>query len=1053
MGEGQLGKAVQGVMQWRLIGPHRGGRVVAVAGDPVDPLTFYFGAVAGGVWKTADGGISWHCVSDGYFTTAAVGAVVVAPSDPNVVYAGTGEATIRSNVSHGDGIYRSTDGGKTWTNAGLSDTRHIGKVKVHPSDPDTVFVAALGHAYGPNSERGIFRTTDGGKSWQRVLYRNDHTGGIDVSIDPTNPRIIYAALWEAQRSPHQLISGGPGSGIFRSTNGGDTWTELTRKQGLPVGVLGKIGIIVSPVKPGRVWALVEAEDGALFRSDDGGDTWTRMSEAGDLRRRAWYYMHVYADTQDADTVWVLDLSLWKSIDGGKTFTSIPTPHGDNHDLWIDPKNPLRMVEGNDGGACVTFDGGVSWSTIFNQPTAQFYHVITDNQHPYRVYGSQQDQGWAISIPSRSNHGYISQLEWNDPGGGESGYIAVKPDDPNIVVGGAIGNGPPNGRLLCYDHRTKQRRNIAVWPDTMGMGTGAKDLKYRFQWTYPISFSPHDPNTLYVAANYVFKSTDLGDSWEIISPDLTRNDPTKLQPSGGPITKDNTGAEAYCTIFAFVESPHQPGLFWAGTDDGLVHLSQDGGKTWIEITPPSLPEWSLISMIEPSPFDAASAYIAATRYKHDDCRPYLFKTMDYGRSWQRITSGIPAYDFTRVIRADPVRRGLLYAGTETGLYISFDDGGTWLPARGNLPVVPVHDVKVKDDELVAATHGRSFWILDDLTALRQLTPAVAESNSKLFEPKDTVRFRLNSRSFRAPQENDFRSVGPIVVTTRRWTDTSGKVRDQLVDCGENPPEGVVITYFLKEKPQGTVKLSFFTLTGDLINSYASDEEQEEGLRARPKPTADAGINRFVWNLRYREPRAVPGDTTTQNSLRGALVPPGTYEVRLDAGGDSPSTQFNVLKDPRLTVANTDLEAQTGFVQKVNAKITETHNLVLQLRDVRQQIQNWLKRIKGHEVEEQANNSGRTILEQLDAIEVQLIEPKPDTPLGTPNRLNVRLASLALVVDMADYAPTKQSYEVFAVLSGLVDAQRAQYDALLSGPVASLSTLLQSAGLPTLYAGNV
>ena len=615
-------------LQWRCIGPHRGGRVVAVAGDPVDPRTFYFGGCAGGVWKSTDGGASWANISDGFFTTAAVGAIAVAPSDPNVLYAGTGEACIRGNVSHGDGVYRSTDAGRTWMHMGLADTRHIARIRVHPKDPDVVYVAALGHAFGPNQERGVFRSTDGGTNWAKVLFRSEDSGAIDLSLDPNNSRVLYAAIWQARRTPWSLSSGGPESGIWKSSDGGDTWAELTQNEGLPRGVKGRIGIAVSPAKAGRVYAVIEAADGAIFRSDDGGSTWQRLSEQGDLRRRAWYYDHIFADPQDADTVWVLNLQCWKSIDAGASFTDVPTPHGDNHDLWIDPRNPERMIEGNDGGACVSFNGGASWSSIYNQPTAQFYHVCTDGQAPYRVFGSQQDNS-AISVPSFSHLGAITASEWFVPGGGESGYIAVKPGDPNIIVGGAVGSGAGDGRMTQYDRRTGQIRNITIWPEISGAGVGAGDLKYRFQWTFPIHYSRWDPEVLYVGGNRLFRSTDDGASFEPISGDLTRNDPSRLGASGGPITKDNTGAEYYGTIFAFAESPHERGVCWAGSDDGLIHRSADGGRTWDDVTPPSLPEWSTISIIEPSPHAPATVYVAAHCYRLDDYQPYLLKTNDSG----------------------------------------------------------------------------------------------------------------------------------------------------------------------------------------------------------------------------------------------------------------------------------------------------------------------------------------------------------------------------------------------------------------------------------------
>ena len=612
-------------LEWRCIGPHRGGRVVAVAGHPSERMTFYFGACAGGVWKTDDGGTYWENVSDGWFNTAAVGAIAVSDADPNVIYVGTGESCIRGNVSHGDGVYKSTDGGKTWANIGLEDTRHIARVRVHPRDPEVVYVAALGHTFGPNRQRGVFRSRDGGKTWEHILFRSENAGAIDLSMDPNNPRILYAAIWEARRTPWSLTSGGPDSSIYKSTDGGDTWDELTNNPGMPEGLKGRIGLAVSPARPDRVWAIVEAEDGALLRSDDGGATWERVSEDRALMQRPFYYHHVFAHPQDPETVWVLNLKAWRSDDGGRSFTQVSTPHGDNHDVWIDPRDPERMIEGNDGGACVSFNGGASWSTIYNQPTSQFYHLATDTQSPYRVYATQQDNA-AISVPSRSHKGAILWEDCYSVGSSESGHIAVRPDNPNIVYSGAIGSAPGGGGvLLRYDHSTGQARIITVWPEMYYGGWGAKDLKYRFQWTYPMVISPHDPNVLYAAGNRVFRSVDEGTSWQTISPDLTRNDASKLEPSGGPITKDVTGAEHYCTIFSFAESPHEPGVFWAGSDDGLIHISRDGGDSWEDVTPKDLPEWATVSMIEVSPHDRATAYVAATRYKLDSLVKSLFRS--------------------------------------------------------------------------------------------------------------------------------------------------------------------------------------------------------------------------------------------------------------------------------------------------------------------------------------------------------------------------------------------------------------------------------------------
>ena len=791
--------ALLDTLQWRCIGPHRGGRVVAVAADPSDGPVFYFGACAGGGWKTADAGTYWENVSDGFFNTAAVGAIAVADADSNVVYVGTGESCIRGNVSHGEGVYRSTDRGKTWANVGLRDTRHIARIRVHPKDPNLVYVAALGHAFGPNRQRGVFRSKDGGGSWEHILFRSEKAGAIDLSMDPNNPRVLYAAIWEAQRTPWSLVSGGPDSGIFKSVDGGDTWSEITDNPGLPEGIKGRIGVAVSPARADRVWATVEGKDCGLFRSDDGGATWETVSDNQDLQGRPWYYQHVFADPQDPDTVWILNYKCWKSVDGGRTFTEATTPHGDNHDLWIDPRNPQRLIQGNDGGACVSFNGGVSWSTIYNQPTAQFYHVATDAQVPYRVYGTQQDNT-AISVPSRSHKGAILWEDCYPVGYSESGHIAVHPEDPNLVFSGAIGSSAGGGgNLLRYDHNTGQVRIITVWPE-LNSGWGAKDMKYRFQWTYPILFSPHDPNTLYVAGNLVFRSTDQGSSWEAISPDLTRHDVSKLGPSGGPITKDTSGAEVYGTIFALAESPHEKGVFWAGSDDGLMHLSRDDGNTWSDVTPRDLPEFTLVSMIEVSPHDRATAYMATTRYKLDDTSPSVYKTNDYGETWAKITDGIPEHDFVRVIRADTNRRGLLYAGTETGVYVSFDDGGSWQPMQANLPTVPVYDLAIKEDDLIAATHGRSFWILDDLTLLHQLADQAMQSADRLFAPREALRAPTPMGPERqAGQEKNYHLASQTPLAFYDKQKASGEWVRVYLDAGENPPNGVVVTYHLEKEP--------------------------------------------------------------------------------------------------------------------------------------------------------------------------------------------------------------------------------------------------------------
>ncbi|MFW6075426.1 MAG: WD40/YVTN/BNR-like repeat-containing protein, partial [Chloroflexota bacterium] len=721
-------------LKYRSIGPTRGGRVIAVAGDPTDRRVFYFGSTGGGVWKTTDGGHIWRNVSDGYFKYASVGALTVAHSDPNVIYAGMGESTIRGNVSRGDGVYKSTDAGATWEHVGLEDTQNIGSIVVHPENPDLVYVAALGHVWGPNQERGVYRSKDGGETWEKVLFVSDKAGGLDLATDPSNPRIIFVSTWEAHRTPYSLESGGPGSGIYRTTDGGDTWDKLNDKPGMPEGILGKIGLAVAPGGKGRVWAIIEAEKSGLYRSDDGGESWAMLCDDPNIIQRPWYWMHCYADPKDPNTVWLPSFELMRSIDGGKTFQPMANTHADTHGLWFDPEDPDRMIMGNDGGACVSYDGAVSWSTTYNQITGEFYHVTTDTRPSYRVFGAQQDNT-TMSIPHRSDHPAINFTEWEEVGGGESGYIAVRPDNPNIIFAGSY-----QGVLTRYDSESGHSRNINVWPEAFS-GWEAGQWKYRFQWTAPTCLSPHDPNTLYTGGNLLFRSTDEGMSWEPISPDLTRADPETLGPSGGPITKDMTGAETYATIFAVAPSPVEEGVIWAGSDDGLIHVTRDGGENWENVTPgpDQLPEWALISIIEASPHDAAKAYVAATRYKSHDDRPYLLKTSDYGANWDVIVEGIPENEFTRVIREDPDQPGLLYAGTERGMWVSFNDGKEWSRLDLNLPVVPIHDFVIHGSDLVVATHGRSFWILDDVTPLRQIAQDTVKNGHHLFTPRDTVRW--------------------------------------------------------------------------------------------------------------------------------------------------------------------------------------------------------------------------------------------------------------------------------------------------------------------------
>lgn len=1047
---------LEGISRWRCIGPFRGGRVITVAGDVKNPTTFYFGACAGGVWKTTDAGLYWENVSDGFFNTSSVGALAVSESDPNVIYAGTGEATIRIDVSHGDGVYKSTDAGRTWNHVGLEDTRHIGKIRIHPENPEIVYVAALGHAFGSNQQRGVFKSIDGGRNWKQVLFKSDKAGAIDLSIDPNNPRIIYATLWETYRNFWQISSGGPESGIWMSQDGGDTWRDISRNKGLPEGVLGKIGIAASPAKPGRVWALIENEKGGMYRSDDYGDTWDYVAANNDLISRAWYYMHLTPDPQDGDTVYVNNLRFWKSTDGGKTYEMIGTPHGDNHDLWIDPNNPLRMVQGNDGGACVSLNGGYSWSTVFNQPTAQFYHVATDSREPYHVYGTQQDNS-SLGLPSRSDK---SSIPWQDvfiAGTGESGYIAIKPDDPNIVFVGAIGSSPGGGNALQrYDYRTKSLRLVTTWPEMMS-GEGASDYHYRFAWTYPIVFSPHEPDTLYVGGNVVFKSTNEGQTWEPISPDLTRADPNTLKPTGGPINRDSVGAEIYATVFAFAESPLIAGVLWAGSDDGLVHISKDNGETWTNVTPSDLPEWTMISMIETSPHDPATCYIAGTRYKLDDYAPYLYKTSDYGQSWTRIDSGIPDQDFTRVIRCDPERAGLLFAGTETGLYISFDDGANWQSFQQNLPVAPIHDMVIKDNDLVVATHGRSFWILDDITSVRQLQEDVSGKSAYLLKPRDTKRLLAmisEARLADQPGKNYMSSMGVMAPYTYTKTPENVTVR-KFLDSGENPPRGVIVTYYLESVPSGKITLTFKDVSGNVLRQFTSmDDEIRKAQQDKPDATqvyltANEGWNRFVWDMRLPHSPAIDGGDVQFERMAGPTVVPGSYEVSLSVDGNTQSQPFELVKDPNSSASAQDLQAQFDLHKQIFDKYTEATESINTMRALRKQLDAWVTRLEKDESTKSLGESAKSLKERI--LEIEKILLLPDLPGGWPGRVNNgiqvvrKLVALPAVVGLGEFAPTDQSYAVYEKLSGEIDQQISAFNAVVDSDLKAFNNSLAEQGV--------
>ncbi len=1028
-------------MRYRSIGPFRGGRVLAVAGDPVDQATFYFGACSGGLWKTTDAGVFWRNISDGYFKTASVGAIAVSDSDPNVIYAGMGEACIRSNVTHGDGVYKSTDGGKTWVHLGLEDTRHIARVRIHPKDPDLVYVAALGHAFGPNEARGVFRSKDGGTTWEKILYKSDKAGAVDLSMDPKNPRNLYAAMYQARRYPYTVVSGGPDSGLWKSTDGGDNWEEITKNPGLPETPLGRIGVAVSPAKPGRVWALVEHEKGGLFRSDDDGATWALTSDDVNLRRRHFYYTHVFAHPTNPDTCYVLSGRNWKSTDGGRNFTRFTTPHDDDHDMWIDPKNPKRIIHANDEGASISFNDGFSWTRLENQPTGQFYHVTTDTNFPYRVYGTQQD-GSSITIPSRSATGAITQPDWYSVGGGEAGYVAVRPDDPNIVYAAHSGGGP----LSRYDHKTGQGLDIKVWPERSS-NLQPWDLKYRFQWTFPIVISPHNPNVLYVTGNNVFRSTSEGASWDAISPDLTRNDVRKAAASDGPPVEGLPP----CTIFAFDESKVQKGVLWAGSDDGLVHVSRDDGENWANVTPKELPEWSMVSIIEPSPHDAATAYVAATAYKLDDTAPYLFKTSDYGRTWQRITNGIPDHDFTRVIREDPARQGLLYAGTETSIYVSFDDGANWQSLQLNLPVVPIHDFVIKDNDLVVATHGRAFWVLDDVTPLHQITDEVLGSTAHLFKPRSGYRFPmwrpLRPDSASLEGVNYDRGAGPVIFSWYAEKDHKGDTNQVFLDAGQNPPDGVVIFYYLKDRPESEVELTIIDAEDNEITRFQSKEEGSDGKG--PFVGKDSGMNRFLWDMRHKGAETVPGDETVgglDESLAGPLATPGIYRVRLSVNDTVFTQPFEVKKNPLNSSSKEDLAAQFRLLVGIRDNASGVSLGVIQLRDIRDQVDRWMDQAQGKEHGERISGAAKDIKDRLTQIESELVHvsDKKAPTMDGPVRLYSKLAALNSVVSSADYAPTAQMTEVYEDIAAHVDTQLQLLNKVIAEDVISFNKLVSELG---------
>ncbi len=985
--------------RWRNIGPMRGGRSIAVAGSSARPLEYYFGAVGGGLWKTTNGGTSWEPVSDAFFRTSSVGAVAVSASNPDVVYVGMGESELRGNIIQGDGVYKSTDAGKTWVHLGLESTMAISRVRIDPADPDRIYVAAFGDPYSSNSNRGVFRSVDGGKNWKKILFRDDKTGAEDFIVDPNNAKVLYAALWEAFRTPYSMSSGGPGSGLFKSTDGGDTWKELTHNPGFPPGILGKISVAVPSADSQRVYALVEAKDGGLFKSDDAGATWTAVNHDRQIWQRSFYFLRVYADSASRDTLYVSNYDLLRSTDGGKTFSKLRTPHADHHDFWIASNDPKRMIESNDGGANVSVDGGRTW-TAQTFSTAQLYHVDTTINTPYDVCGAQQDNT-TVCVPSNGRGASFYQV-----GGGESGYIAADRTNSDVFYAGSYG-----GYITYLDRKTNERRFINVWPE-YPMGQSAKDLKERFQWTTPIVFSPLNAKTLYTSSQHLWRTTNAGQTWVQISPDLTRHDPSTLGPSGGPLTLDQTGVETYGTIFTVAPSRKDANTIWTGSDDGLVQITRDGGKSWADVTPPGLGPLTRISLIEASPHNPAEAYVAANRYQVSDRAPYVFKTTDFGRTWKKIVDGIPGDDFTRAVREDTVRPDLLYLGTERGVYISFNGGAHWQELRLNLPVTPVHDLMSEKNDLVIATHGRGFYVLDNIAVLRQLSSDALSADAFLFQPTNAPRAT---------------------------------------------PRTVTFDYYLKERP-ASLRLEILDSQGQVLRSLTgaarseakgsadSDSDEESGP---PPPattvSASAGLNRFVWDMRVSPSHVFPGLIMYQATTHGPTVPPGSYQVRLVAGDRTLTRNFTITKDSRLTgVTEADLDDQFRLGRQIQNAFSLTNDTVVRIRKIKSEIADRLSKVQDPSVK----SRGEQLASSLTKIEGYLYQYRnraSKDPLNFPPQLNNKLGALLSIVDSGDFRPTDSSYTVFKDLNAELDEQITSLDRLVKREIPAFNAAIAPAGL--------
>ncbi|WP_235298331.1 VPS10 domain-containing protein [Portibacter marinus] len=991
-------------VQWRQVGPFRGGRAGTIVGNPKKTNEYIMGTAGGGVWRTKDGGNTWSCISDGFFG-GSIGAVAMAPSDPNVLYVGEGEQTLRGNVSSGNGMWKSTDGGTTWTHIGLKGTEHIARVRVHPTNPDIVYVAAIGNLWKPNKERGVYKTTDGGTTWEKILYESDKAGAGDLILDPNNPRIIYASTWEMKRNGYRMDSGGPGSKLWKSTDSGESWTDITASEGLPKGTLGIIGITVSPLNSDRIWTIIEANDGGVFRSDDAGKTWTKTSANRELRQRAWYYSRIYADTQLEDRVYVLNVGFWRSNDGGKTYERIQTPHGDHHDLWINPGDNEIMAIADDGGGQVSYDAGENWTTYHNQPTAQFYRVTTDNHFPFRIYGAQQDNS-AIRISHRSSENAITEQDWESTAGGESAHLAPDPDDPDIVYGGTY-----KGYMMRKDHSNGQTRSTNVWPDNPA-GSGAEIMKYRFNWNFPVMFSPHNSEKLYAGSNYLHVSTNEGQSWKTISPDLTRNDPETIKSSGGPITQDNTGAEFYANIFAMAESPLEEGVIWVGSDDGLVHITRDGGENWEEVTPKGSPKLNMMNCIDVHPFKKGAAYLAATHYKFGDYTPYLYKTEDYGKNWTLITDGIPSNYYTRAIRADQVREGLLYAGTEWGMFVSWDDGENWQPLQLNLPITSIRDLHVKDNMLIAATHGRSFWMIDDLGPLQQIDEKILQSSHHLYQPKPAYRMAQGG-----------------------WGSPNSKLE------GTNHPNGVLFNYFIQDYNDSMdVELRIEEVDGQLIRSFTNHAKDKDN-----KLEVDG---RFIWDMRYEGFKEFDGMVLYSSPNNGPKAVPGQYVAKLIVDDMAKDQEFEITKDPRLESTQEDLEEQFEYLSNVRDKVSEAHQAIIDIRSIKSDIDYFEKKLADNPDYKEFLETADRLVDELEVIENNIHMTKNQArqdPLNYGIRINNRLAFLLADQQRGDYKPTDQAVAFYKEVSAELDKELSDLDQLINEGLVELNKIGQPLGV--------